>query len=209
MQHSLAIIVSSLTAVVVSIPPVGRPGSSFFVASTFAAAAAVARPDDRPLGPSDPGAKHTPHVRGASSAGGGPAVLPPNLQARDNVLPLVRTMWLRSPTFRRQCARLGENPFVIVTIGLTTHASNGRAESHMSRHDNRTSATIEIDFKWPDLFVEHIAHELEHILEDIDGVDHLRLAREGLDGIVKIGETYETARARAVGRKVAREVRFQ
>lgn len=55
------------------------------------------------------------------------------------------------------------------------------------------------------MYVEHIAHELEHVLEQVDGTDLRRLARHGLDGIVDMGERYETARARAVGQAVASE----
>jgi hypothetical protein len=139
----------------------------------------------------------------------GPALLPANLRVPDGVLPLVRTMWLRSPTFRRQCARLVENPAVTVTIAFSSPRANVHARTHIARDGAGIFATVEIGSSSPDVFVEHIAHELEHILEEIDGVDHLRLVRQGVDGILISEGDYETARARAIGRKVAREVMFR
>jgi hypothetical protein len=118
-------------------------------------------------------------------------------------------MWLRSPTFRRQCARLVENPAVAVTIAFASAPSNVHARTHIEQDGSGIFARVEISSRSPDLFVEHIAHELEHILEELDGVDHPRLARQGVDGILISEGDYETARARAIGRKVAHEVLFR
>ena len=65
----------------------------------------------------------------------------------------------------------------------------------------------EIELRQPGSDVEHVADELEHVLEQIDGTDLARLARQGLDGVVVVNgeEGYETARALSVGRSVARE----
>ena len=65
-----------------------------------------------------------------------------------------------------------------------------------------------IEVSKPALYVEHIAHELEHVLEAVDGTDLPRLARQRVDGVMNLGRHhYETARAQSVGRMVAREVR--
>ncbi len=64
---------------------------------------------------------------------------------------------------------------------------------------------MEIELRKPELYIEHIAHELEHALEQVDGTDLARLARQGLDGVMNFGGSFETARARAVGRIVAQE----
>ena len=56
------------------------------------------------------------------------------------------------------------------------------------------------------LYVEYIAHELEHVLEAVDGTDLPRLSRQRVDGVINLGGSYETARAQSVGRLVAREV---
>jgi hypothetical protein len=67
------------------------------------------------------------------------------------------------------------------------------------------SASVQIEMRDPARYVEYLAHELEHVLEQIDGVDLVRLKRQGVDGVEHVGGQDETARARSVGRAVARE----
>jgi len=131
--------------------------------------------------------------------------LPINLIVPDVVLPLVLSMWRDSATFRRQCARLAEHAEVIVRLALVRER-DGRARSRVERHNAGLNAAVQIELRTPTLYVEHIAHELEHVLEHLDGTDLPRLARQRLDGVMNLGGSYETARAHAVGRSVAREV---
>ena len=137
------------------------------------------------------------------------AGLPANLVVPDLLRPLVTTMWRTSATFRRQCARLGENPAVVVHIELVARMRHGRALSRVERHDGGVHASVQIELRTPELYVELIAHELEHVLEHVDGTDVSRLARQGLDGVMNVDGQYETARARSVGRTVAREALLQ
>jgi hypothetical protein len=134
------------------------------------------------------------------------ALLPINLKLPDVLRRLALSMWQRSLTFRRQCARLSEHPAVVVTIELVPHTWHGRGVMRIERHDSGMSAIVEIELRRPEMYSELISHELEHVLEDIDGVDVPRLARQGLDGVINADRTYETARALAVGRTVASEV---
>jgi hypothetical protein len=133
------------------------------------------------------------------------AVLPPNLVIPAVVRPTLVSMWRKSPTFRRQCARLIENPTVIVRVELAGRVKQVRARSRLDRHATGLTATVQIDLRHPTLYIEHIAHELEHVLEYLDGTDLPRLARQRVDGVMNAGGQYETARARAVGVAVARE----
>jgi hypothetical protein len=55
--------------------------------------------------------------------------------------------------------------------------------------------------------VELIAHELEHVLEHLDGVNLVAKAGHHRSGVLLAGEAYETERAIEVGQRVAREVR--
>ena len=137
------------------------------------------------------------------------ARLPANLVVPDRLRPLVTTMWRNSATFRRQCGRLGENPAVVVHIELVARTRHGRARSRVERHDGGVHASVQIELRAPQMYVEHIAHELEHVLEYVDGTDVSRFARQGLDGVMDIEGQYETARARSVGRTVAREAIVQ
>jgi hypothetical protein len=133
--------------------------------------------------------------------------LPANLVVPDVVRPLVMSMWQQSVTFRRQCARLAEHPDVIVRFELA-RALQGTtgARSAVGRLNGGLNAAVEIEVRKPDRYVEHIAHEVEHVLEQLDGTDLPRLARQGLDGVAHVGGAFETVRARAVGRIVAQEV---
>jgi hypothetical protein len=132
--------------------------------------------------------------------------LPLNLIVPDIVRPLVTSMWRQSPTFRRQCARLAEHHDVIVRLELARPVQDTRgARSAVERLNGELNAAVEIELRKPELYIEHIAHELEHVLEQVDGTDLPRLARQGLDGVVSVGGGFETARARAVGRIVAQE----
>ena len=132
--------------------------------------------------------------------------LPANLIVPDIVRPLVRSMWRQSPTFRRQCARLAEHPDVIVRFELAGPVQDTRgARSAFERLNGDLNAAVEIELRKPELYIEHIAHELEHVLEQVDGTDLRRLARQGLNGVVSLGGGFETARARAIGRIVAQE----
>src|SRR4029077_17928611 len=105
----------------------------------------------------------------------------------------------QSPTFRRQSARLAEHPDVIVRLEIAKAVQDTRgARSAVTRLNGELTAAVEIELRKPELYVEHIAHELEHVLEQIDGTDLARLARQGLDGVMNFGGSFETARARAV-----------
>jgi hypothetical protein len=136
--------------------------------------------------------------------------LPANLIVPDIVRPLVTTMWQQSFTFRRQCTRLAENPAVVVTIELASRTRHGRrALTRVERRASGLHAWVQLELRTPQLYVEHIAHELEHVLEHVDGADLPRLARQGLNGVENHAGQYETARARSVGRTVAREAILQ
>jgi len=132
--------------------------------------------------------------------------LPANLIVPDIVRPLLTSMWRQSPTFRRQCARLAEQPKLIVRFELARAVQDTTgARSAVKRRNGALNAAVEIELRKPELYIEHIAHELEHVLEQVDGTDLPRLARQGLDGVVNLRGGFETARARAVGRIVAHE----
>jgi hypothetical protein len=115
-------------------------------------------------------------------------------------------MWRQSLTFRRQCAKLAEHPPVTVSIDLAVGVRNtSGARATVQRRGARLEVAIHVDLRRPERFVEHVAHELEHVLEQLDGTDLPRLARQGVEGVVLEAARYETARARAIGRAVARE----
>jgi Tol biopolymer transport system component len=120
--------------------------------------------------------------------------------------PVVETMWRRSPTFRRQCARLsaaGQLSVVLLPEDAARHPSFFARTVMTNDNGALRSAHVYITrFHNP---VELIAHEFEHVLEQLDGID---LSAHLSTGNVSRREdgALETLRATEVGRRVAREV---
>ena len=138
-----------------------------------------------------------------------PEAVPPNLEA-GIYLPVVQEMLKRSPTFRRQCWRITTASELVVTLqpGSRPMVTRVRARTRISRDGHRLVAYIEI-FS-PDQAAELIAHELEHVIEQLDGVDLASKADAAMSG-VRRGEApepaFETVRATRAGMTVAAEVR--
>ena len=125
---------------------------------------------------------------------------------------LVHETWHQSPTFRRQLATIVSEGTPFITLGhcLGRCPNDARAQSVLTS-EGGLLRQVEIRVKPLDTqgLVEVIAHEFEHILERLDGVDLPRVAagegharhgvRRTVDGF------YETQRARRAGLVVASE----
>jgi hypothetical protein len=121
---------------------------------------------------------------------------------------LIEQVWRVSPTFRRQCARLVEASVeVTVSFDFPRHRSEANAETVMTR-GARLRAHIHL--RGGDTSAaEHLAHEIEHVLEQLDEVDLSLAVADRVHG-AKLADgpaAFETSRAIAVGEQVAREVR--
>jgi Tol biopolymer transport system component len=142
-------------------------------------------------------------VRGQSA----PERRPENLEVHPVLQPFVDGMWERSPTFRRQCRRLGAERHARVRLLLEDRP--GRPLSFKARSvvtwSDGTGLSARIHVRPSPDAIEHIAHELEHVMEQLDGVD--LQARAVSEAAWKSGDSsYETRRAIETGRRVAREV---
>jgi len=135
--------------------------------------------------------------------------LPPNLMVTPMYRPLVESMLRSSPTFRRQCVRLTGEARLTVRLNMSPPwtRSDIRAKTHMTRRAGRLTAEIDI-FRFND-DIELIAHEIEHVIEQLDGVDLPLRAASGDTGVraLSADAVFETTRAIRVGQKVAGEVR--
>jgi hypothetical protein len=133
--------------------------------------------------------------------------LPPNLVASSTYRPLLLQMLQRSATFRRQCQRIANTSDLVVT--LRTPAAPGptriRARAHIVKDGAQMHAAIEVIALHDP--AELIAHELEHVIEQLDGVDLAAKAVVATSGVADESDGYETARAKRVGLAVAAEVR--
>jgi hypothetical protein len=159
----------------------------------------------QPPAPPDAVQVEEPPSQGSST----PALqLPDNLVVPRSLLPLVGSMWSRSPTFRRQCGRLAQRPDIVVRFELTASVDRRGGRSRLERRPGRMTAAVQIGLGAPSAYVELIAHELEHVLEQLDGTDLATLERLGVEGVMRgPHEGYDTLRARSIGRAVARESR--
>src|SRR5689334_11706013 len=146
----------------------------------------------------------------------GEPVQVPGVPANLEVDPILRptVIWLldRSPTFQRQCLRLGAARGVSVRLFLQPSRPGGDADGLTQVRRDAASRLVRTEIgvmlmSSPHKQMELIAHELEHVIEQLDGIDLASLERRGVSGVAVVGsQHFETARAVAIGRQVRREV---
>jgi hypothetical protein len=110
--------------------------------------------------------------------------------------------WEHSATFRNQCRKLGAARAVVV-VQLSQQTRRAESTIGVSR-EGLTLARVRIGRTTRAL--ELIAHELEHVLEQIEGVNLLMEARTLGSGVSSLGGAFETRRAIDAGLRVSQEV---
>jgi hypothetical protein len=155
------------------------------------------------------------HSYVAADATPGSLAAPDNLVVSPMYFPIVDAMLRGSPTFRRQCMRIAAEPSLIVhlTIGPRSPRHGVRATTRLTRNAKRQLVAA-VHIAPLDEVEELIAHEFEHIIEQLDGIDlakHASLRNTGVSSIGGPGsfgpsELFETIRAQRVGHKVASEL---
>jgi len=132
--------------------------------------------------------------------------LPANVLASDVLRRTLQSMLERSPTFRRQMQRIANATGLTLRMGdfLTTGPERVGARTRFSRSDGRLHATVELR---PLLDpVRLVAHEIEHVIEQLDGVNLRLRARLPNTGVRRCeDDAYETGRAVRAGLTVERE----
>jgi len=134
--------------------------------------------------------------------------IPANLSVPSGYRATIETMIERSPMFRRQCLRLVAAPhFAVVVRMLHPFTGGPRARAQIRQGDGgRVIAVVEINPLGD--FMELLAHELEHVIEQLDGIDLAAKAAVARSGVRSCAEgTFETSRAARVGSLVAVEAR--
>jgi hypothetical protein len=136
--------------------------------------------------------------------------VPANLIVSPVYQALLESMLVQSPSFRRQCQRIAAASHLTVLLmgdagGVQTET---RAVTTISRErDGELRAVIRI--KQADRATELIAHELEHVIEQLDGIDLKSLAALETSGVRQCrcaAGAFETDRAVFAGRRVAQEI---
>ena len=123
----------------------------------------------------------------------------------------VQMMRALSPTFRRQCLRIAHEPRLTVVLEseATAVPTESRAFTRITRERNGGLRAI-VRIKQREHITELIAHEIEHVIEQLDGVDLKSMAAMNASGVrqCRCAETdsFETLRAALAGHQVAREV---
>jgi hypothetical protein len=135
-----------------------------------------------------------------------PLTLPHNLKVPANMRPTLMRMLQRSATFRRQIATLTRKPAVRISVayGGMRGDRNYHALSTVKKHE-WGAMVVDTTIYVPTDLVEIIVHELEHVCEQVEGVDLPTLSRRRGGGVYNLNGHYETARAIRAGQNATRE----
>jgi len=132
---------------------------------------------------------------------------PCQLVIDQNLRPFADSAWDGSATFRHQCRTLGAARATVIVTG----ASPRELDRAVARIEMSTQGTVfarvRVRLGRDANIVELIAHEIEHVLERVEGINLLLEWRHGSSRVTLLsGGAFETGRAIDVGRRVAREV---
>jgi hypothetical protein len=139
-----------------------------------------------------------------------PTDFPSNIVIQPELRATVVRLWSGSPTFRAQCLKIGAHDryrvAVVLEPALTLNRNNCRAQCVMRIY---TSGFVSARVSLPSSrdLEELIPHELEHVVEHIDGVDVRRDVRRHGTGTYDAGRgRIETVRATRAGRQARAEL---
>jgi hypothetical protein len=137
----------------------------------------------------------------------GRSSLPPTFSVRDDLRQEVDAMLAQSETLRRQCERLAGCPvYVRISRDSCMRDKPFRAHTTILRTvEGPIIATIVIGPIGH--AAEWIGHELEHVIEQVEGVRLKDMAVDSRRAWRSSEDMFETERAIAVGRRVSSEVR--
>ena len=134
--------------------------------------------------------------------------LPATIALAEGLRVAVAAMLQGSATFRSQCLRLADAPrlHVRVRIDVLIAFCTCRARSVIQRTGAGAIAAM-VGISPSGSPIEWIAHEFEHLLEQVDGVELADLAVHA-NGVWRTsGEMFETERAIRAGRAVLDDMR--
>jgi hypothetical protein len=150
----------------------------------------------------------TPASRRCPSREDAAVRIPDSIQVSDDLLPRLQVMLQKSATFRSQCRRIAAARQLYVRIKLDMRVTGRiyRAITTICRaRSGAIVAAIDITpFGDP---AEWVAHEFEHLIEQLEGVNLRDLERRGRGAWKSGHQMFETERAIRVGRLVSRELR--
>jgi len=130
---------------------------------------------------------------------------PCRLVVADELLSRVKIVWERSATFQHQCGRIARAGAIVLLRTATSVQIQRPAQSRIGiSASGVTVAQVLVQVSTDS--VEHIGHEVEHVLEYLEKVNLRDRIAHHRSGVTVSGVGYETDRAINAGRRVAREV---
>jgi hypothetical protein len=123
------------------------------------------------------------------------------------VLPRISVMLRRSATFREQCRRVAgtQRLYIRMHVNGLIVSQRFRARTRIFRFESGVMIA-EVELRTPWSPEEWIAHELEHVLEQIDGVSLADLADRAGGAWRTADDMFESERAIRAGRTVVTEM---
>lgn len=135
--------------------------------------------------------------------------LPSNIDMHPKLAPIAEALLARSASFVNQCQRLARARVVRIDVTLNPRIPTAvyRAITSIERFSSGL-IVAHVELALSSEYEELLAHEFEHVIEQLDGVALRRLARVRGSGVMRT-ETgaFETKRAIDAGLAVSREVR--
>lgn len=133
------------------------------------------------------------------------SLLPANVFLLHDIEQPIQRIYERAPSFRAQCARIAAAEGLRVTVRVDPHMpSRCRAFTVLRRSGERLFADVHL--RPSSDHAEMLAHEFEHILEQIEGLNLRTLSRVKGSGVREVEyAVFETERAQAAGEAVAAE----
>jgi hypothetical protein len=134
--------------------------------------------------------------------------IPANLHVSPDLQPRFNAMLAASPTFRSQCRRLADQTDLYVRLVIDMRLVDGpiRAQS-VIRHVRSGAVVAFVSIGASPDPAEWLAHEFEHVIEQLEGVKLHALAAMNQNVWRTSRDTFETDRAIRAGRAVLDEVR--
>jgi hypothetical protein len=128
--------------------------------------------------------------------------LPFNIDA-GSLEPVALALLHRSPTFQQQCLRIAATIVLRVRVRLTPRLAGARGETTIRRHDTG-ALRANVVLVFGDDYVELLAHEFEHVLEQVERVRLSEQMTANRAWLTASG-AFETARALEVGARARQE----
>jgi hypothetical protein len=130
------------------------------------------------------------------------STLPHNIDA-GALAPIAIALLQQSPTFRQQCQRIAATFVLRVQVRLVPARHDSRAETTIRRYE-AGGLRADVLLSFGEDYIELLAHEFEHVLEQVERISLTQQLSSGQAWITPAG-AFETARAVEVGARARQE----